>query len=71
MIQCLAGTACQPGQRFEHHDILGGLHAGNAFVEDGPQLVRHIEPRPRIGHGVLIGPVSGRFLHQMKLLDVP
>ena len=71
VIQGLAGAAGQTGQRLEHHDVLGAVHAGDALMEDGAQLVRNVQTGTAAGNRVFVGAVARRLLHQMKLLDVP
>ena len=71
VIQGLASAAGQTGQRLEYHDVLGAVHAGDALMEDGAQLVRNVQTGTAAGNRVFVGAVARRLLHQMKLLDVP
>ena len=56
---------------FQHHDILGCLHADYALAEDGAQLVGEVQLRFLHRHGIAVASLAGGLLHQMELLDVP
>ena len=50
---------------------LGHIKGGDALLEDGAQTSGKVERCLSLRHYVLIGTVSGQFLDQVELLDVP
>ena len=71
VVQCEGGTLRHALNGAQHHDILSCFHMDDTFPENRAQLVGKVQLVLLHGHRIAIAALSGGFLYQMQLLDIP